>query len=168
MKIKTGLIYLLSLWVVYVSCFQVAEAALLNQHELENTLSHSTNDAHLQAEYDQESIIKELAKKNGLFFFYRSTCPYCKRFAPVVKRFAETYGIVVVPITTDGISLPEFPHSYINQRQSERFHVTVEPALFLVNPYTHQAVAIAYGLVSEAELRKNILDVAMHIGGSVR
>jgi len=148
------------------------KAVLLKHPELDYTLSHPTNNTGLQIEYDQEaaqeeSVIHELAKKSGLFFFYRSTSPYCKRFAPLIKEFASAYGIKVVPITLDGISLPEFPNSHINQGQAERLHVTVTPALFAVNPYTDQNVPIAYGLVSEADLKKRILDVATHFGGNL-
>lgn len=149
------------------------KAVLLKHPELDYTLSHPTNNTGLQVEYDQETakqeaVIHELAQKSGLFFFYRSTCPYCRKFAPVVKEFAKAYGITVVPITTDGVSLPEFPDSYPDQGQAERFHVTVEPALFAVNPYTHQAFPIAYGLTSTADLKKRILDVATHFGGNVK
>lgn len=149
------------------------KAALLGQPQLDYSLKHPTNNIAKQVEHNQESlnentVIRELAKKSGLFFFYRSSCPYCVRFAPIVKDFAETYGITVIPITTDGISLPEFPHSYPNQGQAEKFHVKVEPALFAVNPYTHQAFPIAYGLTSEADLKRRILDIATHFGGFVK
>ena len=149
------------------------KAALLEQPDLDYSLKHPTNNIAKQVESNQESlnenaVIHELAKKSGLFFFYRSSCPYCVRFAPIVKDFAETYGITVIPITTDGISLPEFPNSYPNQGQAEKFHVTVEPALFAVNPYTHQAFPIAYGLTSEADLKRRILDIATRFGGFVK
>ena len=126
-----------------------------------------------EVEYDQQkltedAVIRELAKKSGLFFFYRSTCPYCQRFAPIVKAFAESYGLTIIPITTDGIALPEFPDSHPDQGQAEKFHVTVEPALFSVNPYTHQAIPIAYGLVSEAELKKHLLAIATRYEGDVK
>jgi len=147
---------------------------VLLQHPMLNySLKHPTNNIAKRVESDQEKIkeeqvIRELAKKSGLFFFYRSSCPYCVRFAPIVKDFAETYGITVVPITTDGIALPEFPRSYPDHGQAEKFHVTVEPALFAVNPYTHKAFPIAYGLTSEADLKKRILDIATQFGGVAR
>lgn len=148
------------------------KSALLRDPLLDYSLKHPTNTIAKQVEYDQESLnenqaIRELAKKSGLFFFYRSSCPYCVRFAPIVKDFAKTYDITVIPITTDGISLPEFPNSYPNQGQAEKFHVTVEPALFAVDPYTQKAFPIAYGLTSEADLKKRVLDIATHFEGFV-
>lgn len=138
---------------------------LLENPELDYSLIHPTNNAGRMIESDQnhakeDEAIKQLASKSGLFFFYHSTCPYCRSFAPIVKQFAEIYGIKVIPITTDGISLPEFPNSYINQGQAQRFGVHVEPALFAVNPYTEKAFPITYGLLSLADLKTKVLEIA--------
>ena len=143
---------------------------LLQNPDLDYTIKHPANqlgtqiysDVHNQAE---DAAIHQLATQQGLFFFYRSTCPYCQRFAPILKNFSERYGIVVVPITTDGVALPEFPHSQIDQGQAQRFHVTVEPSLFTVNPYTHKAIPVAYGLMSENDLRQRLLDIATKFQG---
>lgn len=148
------------------------KSILLDHPDMDYSIKHPTNNAAKQIEYKEDSsreekLIRELAQKSGLFFFYRSSCPYCVRFAPIVKDFAETYGITVIPITTDGISLPEFPHSYPDQGQAEKFHVQVEPALFAVNPYTKKAFPVAYGLTSEVDLKRRIVDIATKFGGFV-
>lgn len=149
------------------------QAVLLDNPELNYSLLHPTNNLAKQVEYDQnhvaeEKIVRQLAQNYQLYFFYRSTCPYCQRFAPIVKDFAETYGFNVLPITTDGISLPEFPDSYINQGESQIYNVTVEPTLFAVNPVTHKAIRIATGLTSQSEIKKNIVALTTHFEGDVR
>ena len=141
------------------------QTALLNNPELDYSLSHPTNsvgkEVYLNEQKQQEDqAIALLAKHSGLFFFYRSSCPYCQRFALIVKDFSKRYGITVVPITTDGIALPDFPHSHIDQGQSTRFKVTVEPALFTVDPYSKEIIPVGYGLMSEDELRTRILAIA--------
>lgn len=113
----------------------------------------------------EDEAIEQLSKKSGLFFFYRSTCPYCRGFAPTVKAFAEKYHIKVIPITTDGISLPEFPNSFKDEGQGKRFNVKFEPALFAVNPYTQNAFPITYGLISYKELRRKILEMSDQLIG---
>lgn len=140
-------------------------AALLEEPELDFSLKHPTNNLARQVEVDQENLqqeeaIKQLAKISGLFFFYHSTCPYCRAFAPILKRLTDHYGIHVIAITTDGVSLPEFPHSYPNQGQAATFKVTVEPALFVVNPYTKKAVPVGYGLMSEMDLKRRMVEIA--------
>jgi conjugal transfer pilus assembly protein TraF len=141
------------------------QEVLLENPKLDYSLVHPTNSVARQIEVDQQNqkendAIKRLAQESGLFFFYKSTCPYCRSFAPILKRFASTHGIAVIPITTDGISLPEFPDSYSDQGQAATFEVKVEPSLFIVNTYTKKAIPVGYGLMSETDLRKRILDIA--------
>jgi conjugal transfer pilus assembly protein TraF len=148
------------------------QSVLMENPELDYTLIHPTNNTAIQVEYDEttqqeNNVIKQLAKQSGLVFFYRSSCPYCRKFAPVLKSFADKYGVTVLPVTTDGIALPEFPQSYIDHGQAKRFHATVEPAVFAVNPYTHKAIPVSYGLVSETELKNRIMKIATHFYGDV-
>jgi conjugal transfer pilus assembly protein TraF len=144
---------------------QVWQSVLLNYPELDYSLRHPTNGLAKQIELDQthqqeNAAIAQFAQHSGLFFFYRSTCPYCQRFAPILKEFAQRYQLAIVPITTDGVSLPEFPQSHINQGQAERLKVTLEPAVFTADPTTHRIIPVSYGLLSEDELRQRILTIA--------
>ncbi len=148
------------------------QAVLLQNPELNYSLLHPTNNLAKQVEYDQhhvaeEKIVRSLAKDYQLYFFYRSTCPYCQRFAPIVKDFGTTYGFNILPISTDGIPLPEFPDSYTDQGEAQIYNVTVEPTLFLVNPSTHKAIRIATGLTSQSEIKKNIMALITHFEGDV-
>ena len=138
---------------------------LLNHPEDNYSIKHPTNAVGVSVSQDiqyahDDRVIQHFAQTTGLFFFYRSTCPYCQRFAPILRRFVDEYHIPVVAITTDGISLPEFPNSVADQGQSRKFNVTVEPAVFAVNPKTHKAYPVAWGLVSEETLKSNIVNVA--------
>lgn len=142
----------------------------LKNPSMDYSVKHPSNEVGSQVSNDelrasQETAIRALAQHSGLFFFYRSNCPFCKRFAPIVKDFSDRYGITVIPITTDGVALPSFPQSYKDNGQAEKFQVTEEPALFSVDPYTHKAVPISYGLLTEDELSQRILDVATHFKG---
>jgi len=140
--------------------------ALLHYPELNFSLTHPTEEIALEVQktYQRERLdnaIKSLAKQAGLFFFYKQSCPYCARFAPIVKSFAEDYGLTVIPIALDGAILPEFPDSKKDQGQAKQFGVKQTPALFAVNPKTEQAFPVAYGLISEATLRERLADSAL-------
>ncbi len=148
------------------------QEALLKNPALNYSINHPTNNVGLQVYHEQESKSKDeamklFASKTGLFFFYKSTCPYCQRFASIIKNFAERNGMTVIPITLDGISLPEFPNSKIDSGQAAQFHVTVTPSVFAVNPYTQKAFPVAYGLTSETELRDNIYNIVTSYQGEL-
>ncbi len=78
----------------------------------------------------------------------------------IVKNFSARYQITVIPVTTDGISLPEFPNSHSDQGQAAGLHVTMEPTLFIVDPYSQQIIPVGFGLMSEDDLRARILAIA--------
>lgn len=105
---------------------------------------------------DVEQALREFSNQYGLFFFYRSTCPYCHRFAPVLKRLVERYNIALVPITLDGPTLPEFPYSKRDLGQALRFKVKVVPAVFAINSRTQKITPIGFGFMSLQELKQRI------------
>lgn len=137
---------------------------LYNNPQLNYSLIHPTNNVAKQVDLDiqkqqEDDAIAKLAAESGLFFFYSGSCVYCRKFAPILKDFATTYKIEVIPISMDGGILPEFPNVKQDQGQSRLFNVTVEPSLFAVNPYTGKAYPVSHGLVSQDFLRKRILDI---------
>jgi len=147
------------------------EKVLLSHPELNYSITHPTNQVGIQAYQNEESKKKDAAiaqfkKQYGLFFFYKSTCPYCKRFAPILANFVARHGLTLVPITMDGKFLPEFPNTRNNTGQAEKFHVSMTPALFAVNPYNQKAFPVAYGLTSETELRDNIYKIMTQYQGA--
>ncbi len=149
------------------------QQVILNHPELNYSISHPTNNIALQVYHEKESkdkdnVLKKFAERSGLFFFYRSTCLYCQRFAPILKHFAQSYHIAVIPITMDGISLPEYPNSKQDNGQSKLFHVTMEPSLYAVDPETQKAFPVAFGLTSESELRENIYNIVTHYQEGLR
>lgn len=146
------------------------QAMLLDHPELNYQVSHPTNQVGRQVYLDQKNVsqdeaIHEFFKDKGLYFFFKSTCPYCQKFAPILKDFAERYQITVLPISLDGIGLAEFPNFKIDQGQAQKFNVTVEPSLFVVDPKAGKAIPVAYGLMSEDALQQRIYDIATQFNG---
>jgi len=106
---------------------------------------------------EKEEKIKALSGSYGLFFFYRGNCPYCHAFAPIVKRFAETYTWDVLAISLDGSSLSEFPDAKPDQGQAAQLGVEVVPSLFAVNPQTGHILPISHGMTTQDEIENHIL-----------
>lgn len=130
----------------------------LSLHYPTESLALDVQKKHQQERYDEK--IKGLAEHTGLFFFYKPSCPYCVRFAPIVKNIAAHYRIPVIPITLENAVLPEFPDSKKDQGQARQLGVKQTPALFAVNPKNKQAFPVAYGLISETSLRERLADSA--------
>jgi conjugal transfer pilus assembly protein TraF len=133
------------------------------QHpELDHTLVSPVNQQgrHIQIDLEKEQRnqrIQELSQKYGLFFFFSSDCPYCHQFAPIVKRFAETYDWDVIAISIDGGSTPEFPQAEPDNGLAQTWNIRTLPSLYAVNPQTQEAIPIAHGLTSMDEMENRIM-----------
>lgn len=107
----------------------------------------------------QRSAIQALARTHGLFFIFRSDCPYCHKFAPVLKRFEQNYGLTVFPVSLDGGSLPEYPSAMTDNGIAARLEVSVVPAVFLAIPGSGEITPIGYGVMAEEELAERIYTI---------
>ncbi|MCE2692580.1 MAG: conjugal transfer protein TraF, partial [Rubrivivax sp.] len=65
-----------------------------------NTLAIAAFDERLRER--DTAAVRQLAASHGLVFVFRSDCPFCHRFAPVLKRFAQSHGLTVLAISLDG------------------------------------------------------------------
>ena len=90
---------------------------------------------------DRDKALHEATRKYGLFYFYRSDCPYCQKFDSILKMFVEKYKFVIKPIVLDA-SLPIIGN----------LQVKAVPALFFVDPATNETQSISFGFVALDEL----------------
>ena len=128
---------------------------------LDPSINHPVNDQAVQLYNDQrlrdvDDFLAQTAHSYGLFFFFKGSCPYCHRFAPILKAFAERYGFTVIPVSLDGGALPDFPSPRTNGDSAVKLNVDTVPAVFLVNPRARSIHPISYGYISGAELGERI------------
>lgn len=107
----------------------------------------------------KHTTLEHLASTSVIYFFFRSDCPYCHEFAPVLARFSATTGIKVFPITLDGGSLPDYPHPTRDNGMASNLQVTSWPAVFLGEPAKRQITPIGYGSMSEMELAERLVQI---------
>jgi conjugal transfer pilus assembly protein TraF len=108
----------------------------------------------------RQQTLERLARTHVLYFFFKSDCPYCHAFAPILKGFSMASGIKIFPVTLDGGALNEFPQPHIDRGQAAALGATAVPAVFLANPTTRDIAPVAFGLQSETELVDRILALA--------
>lgn len=130
--------------------------------DLDHTLVSPVNQQgrHLQIDLEKQrmaSTIQNLSQNYGLFFFFSSDCPYCHQFAPIVKRFAQTYGWDVIAISVDGGFIAEFPNAEPDNGLFQTWDIKALPSLFAVNPQTQEAIPIAHGLTSMDEMENRVM-----------
>lgn len=111
--------------------------------------------------------IQNLAQHAGLFFFFRSDCPYCHQDLSVLRTLELTTGIKVIGVSLDGENIDDnlFPNFLIDNGQALRLGVQSTPAFFLVRPPNMtDVVEIGQGYLSLDELEQRIIEQAYYRG----
>ncbi|NEX19883.1 conjugal transfer protein TraF [Thiorhodococcus mannitoliphagus] len=113
----------------------------------------------------RQAVLEDLASAAGIWFFYRSDCPYCAAQAPVLHLLSEQTGFRVQAIALDSRALPNgrFPQFRRDTGQAARLGIISTPALFLVRPPAG-IVPIAQGLLSLSDLEQRLLLAAREAG----
>jgi type-F conjugative transfer system pilin assembly thiol-disulfide isomerase TrbB len=96
-------------------------------------------------------------KNHVVVFFFASTCPYCKSQAPVLSRWASTYGVRVDARSFDDKAIPDFE----GQRPVTKDLVEAAfagkpityPALFVMNETRGTLYPVSFGALNEVELQ---------------
>lgn len=113
-----------------------------------------------QSEEQQVQRIRALSATHGLLFIFRSDCPYCHRFAPILKRFEQEFGMLVFPVSLDGRGLPEYPNPQPDNGTAARLNASVVPALYLTAPSKREIRPVGFGLMALTDLIERISALA--------
>jgi conjugal transfer pilus assembly protein TraF len=104
----------------------------------------------------EKRTLDEINKEWGLFFFFRSDCPYCHRLAPTLKFLGETYGITVLPVSVDGGGLPDYPNPQRDNGLAEKLAMREVPMLVLGNIKDKRLIPLASGVISAQDVIERI------------
>ncbi len=107
----------------------------------------------------KESVLKKISKIAGLVFYYKSSCPLCHVQAKTVLLLQMNYGFEVIPISTDGGMIDEFPNSRVELSPPDALHILSYPALFLMRPPGNIKL-VRQGVLSFTALVDRLVEVA--------
>ncbi len=130
--------------------------------ELDHTLVRPTSPKAVNTYYDTRNEqhklrLETIARSHGLFYFFRESCPYCQRFSPVLKSFAERHGFHVTAISLDGGPSPGFPNPRVDNGTAQRLGVNTVPAVYLIEPQSRSVQAVSFGLIGPSELEQRVI-----------
>ncbi len=118
-----------------------------------------------ETQVQRRRVIADLAAVTGLWFFYRSDCPYCRQQAIALSAFAERHGMPILPISIDGAALDggAFPDFVVDRGQAAALDVTTTPTLYLMHA-DGQVLRLAQGLQTLPELEERVLMLGREAG----
>ncbi len=101
---------------------------------------------------NRRDTVAKLSRTHVLYYFYRSDCPHCRAFSPMLKAFAQATELRVFAISMDGQTLPDFPDAQTDNGIGEVLKVAAVPALFIADPAGGTITPIGYGAMSDEQL----------------
>ncbi|ALA26649.1 conjugal transfer protein TraF [Piscirickettsia salmonis] len=116
----------------------------------------------------EPKLIQDLQKDYYFVLFYRSTCPHCHKFAPILKDFSKYYGLKIVAYSTDGGDLDGLHGKRMNAEEYRQYFLKggykpIVPALYLQNKYTDQVYPVLFGEATPYQLSERINGLMAHI-----
>lgn len=126
-------------------------------YELKRPVNNAAIDTYNKERFKKEMQALDAIKKEwGIFFFFRSDCPFCHRMAPTLRFLSDAYGLTVFPVSIDGRGIPEYPNPQPDNGLAERLSVKSVPMLVLGNPKTKQLIPLGSGVISAQEVIERI------------
>ncbi|WP_126448295.1 conjugal transfer protein TraF [Sulfuricystis multivorans] len=100
--------------------------------------------------------LNDLTREWGIFFFFRSDCPFCHRMSTTLKLMTELYGITVFPVSLDGGGLPEYPQAKPDNGLASALGITQVPTMVLGNVKDRRMIIVGSGVVAIDDLIQRI------------
>lgn len=116
----------------------------------------------LEQDVTNDLKIKEFAQNFKFFYFFKSNCPYCHEFQPVLENIAINYGFEVEAISSDGAKLNAFP-TRIDNGLTSKLNITTYPTIIAYNSKNDIYLPVSRGFLPESDLKLNILHVYAHL-----
>lgn len=117
-----------------------------------------------RAEEAKVSVISSLSGRVGIWFFFRSDCPYCHASLPVLQMLAAQTGIRILPISLDGPNLEGsvFTDYVIDNGQGTELNVTQTPTFYLVDTKDRRKVLLGEGYMALPIMLDRIISQAYY------
>ena len=111
----------------------------------------------------RELVLRKIARKVGLVFYYQGNCKLCLLQAQTVELLRAQYDFKLIPVSTDGIVIPSLLDSRIETTPHPKLNIQTYPALFLMQP-PDNIVLLRQGSSSFTTLTERMVDVAFEKG----
>lgn len=151
----------------------VWQRALWQTPELDYTLKRPVATLAKQTWLDGRRIeraaaLREVGRRYGLFYFFASDCAACRVMSPIVKSVADTHGITLRAISTDGGPSETFARYTVETDQRAAMGLTpkVTPAIALFDSRAQSAIPVGYGVIAADELQDRIFMLTQRKAGS--
>ncbi|WP_076415052.1 conjugal transfer protein TraF [Shewanella sp. UCD-KL12] len=137
------------------------EGNFLSEEHRRPTESFMLSNFKRQRQEQSKPVLAKIGMKGGLWFFYSSTCPYCKKQLPLMKILADYYEVNVLYVSLDGGVLPGIPEDNVVYDTTGQvaldFNIQVTPTTVLVSNDGQSFEMIAQGAASLDKIQTQLI-----------
>lgn len=140
---------------------------IIDENNRRSTSSFAALEQSRVAEEKKTEVLQTIAKKAGIFFFFKGRgCSLCEKQVEVLRAIKTESGISIIPVSIDGSQLKNniFETSRIDSGQAKKLGITNVPALALAIP-PKEIKILSFSAISGSTLRDRIILVAKDAGG---
>lgn len=134
---------------------------LLDENRARPTWGPAAELANRQADTNKSNLLKDIAQKFGIWFFFRSDCAPCHQQAPLLATFANLNGFSVLPVSVDHVDMPNNPwRRFVKDKgHAAQLQVSGTPTLFLQSK-DGEFVQISDSVISIEEIARRVIEIA--------
>ncbi|WP_272570332.1 conjugal transfer protein TraF [Providencia sp. PROV255] len=139
---------------------------LIDESSRRSTSTFGAMDQSAEAEKNSRLVIKDIATRAGIFFFFRGEdCSICVKQAAVMNTFTYMTGMKVIPISVDGKPMPGniMENWRTDTGQAAKLQINNTPALALAIPPEATRI-LSFGPLSADQLISRTIMIAHDSG----
>lgn len=116
---------------------------------------------------EQTDLLATLGERYGIFYIYSGSCGACRAFSPLMRAFADRYGLTVKAVSTDGAPNDYFPDALADVGQVTALGLSGQPvpAVILFDAVSREVIPVGFGLMTEEDLKERIYLLIMKGAG---
>ena len=131
--------------------------------------NHAVND--INSLLVKASVVKAPKKELADYYFiyvFKSTCPHCHQFTPLLKDLADNLSIPLKAYSIDGRTIGNLTFKPITPQLFDLLftgagYKPVVPALFLANKETGEVYAVSFGESNAVDLASRLNELLARI-----
>jgi len=119
-----------------------------------------------QAKQKIDEVLARLRDQVGIYYFFRSDCPYCLRQNTPLAAFERVHEFPVLPVSVDGLPMPgtHYQDYLVDEGQSEIMGVSVTPTFIVADTKSGQFHKLAEGIQTLPQLEDKLIALAERRG----
>lgn len=123
-------------------------------------MSHFEENSKAVVQKPSQPLVNSERPPHILVFIFSNQCPYCVKFAPLLKAYSEVNHWPIEAVSLNGQNLPEFPNALFATQDmidvAYQGKPVVYPAVFIANTTTKALYPVSFGALSYEELSERI------------